>query len=33
MNSDTGALIFLIVLWSAFIIGSFYIWIDKHHNK
>jgi hypothetical protein len=33
VNTDTGALIFLTVLWSAFIVGALYVWIDKRRNK
>lgn len=33
MNSDMGALIFLIVLWSGFIVGCFMVIKDKRQDN
>jgi len=32
MNNDTGALIFLFILWGGFFIGMFYIIRDKRRQ-
>ena len=33
MNSDTGALIFIVVLWSLFFVGVYRVARDKRRDK
>jgi hypothetical protein len=32
MNSDTAAIVFMVVLWGGFIIGAIYVWRDKRRK-
>lgn len=33
MNSDTVAIVFMVVLWVGFITGAVYVWRDKRRNR
>jgi len=33
MNSDTGALVFLIILWAGFFIGVYYVIRERRRTK